>query len=324
MSSEDSPGSHDPSEEDTATDTPPAVTAAAEIDAAGDPPTFEVDPGSHSFYHLEVATRAELFQDDAHGSERDDSNYFASWDDGPFLSVSGYRLPDDAWANLNHAEQLFYRAWSSASDTDWSDPLVSVADDDFADAPSVRITGGSSGDEPVDKNVVGAPISGRRQARSVPPQRVSRGQDAPAVSAAPVIAAAETLSRSDDAPVFRIEPQRWPQYHVEVATDAALFDAARRARTPSPVDYFSSAGQRVAEGVSATTYTLPNAVWQAMRRASRLYYRVVGGTAGDAAGQASTPDAEAAMAPWILLTDGRAVRDGVTATGHDEQLWLRK
>ena len=121
----------------------PSIIGPATVDRADAAPSFEIDPGGGpaSFYAVEVATRAELLDDTNHGSERDDSSFYASWQDSPMQAANPYQLPDHAWERLRGADRLFYRAWFSSSADAWTDVVVTTEDADAASAPSISITG---------------------------------------------------------------------------------------------------------------------------------------------------------------------------------------
>ena len=109
----------------------------------GPPPTFAVDPGVNDFFVVEVATRAELFDFDAHGDERSVENFYPHWDveDPPKETGTSYTLPVDVWERLQATspEALFYRVHTSANADDWTNWFVSTPPGQPTQADSVRL-----------------------------------------------------------------------------------------------------------------------------------------------------------------------------------------
>ncbi len=161
-------------------------------------------------------------------------------------------------------------------------------------------------------------------------RRTDRTEYAQAAAAA--IAGPERHSADDEAPTFYVDPGRNNYYAVEVASYPDLFDRQYQAeRTPDNF-YASWAVEGLREAPGVTTFTLPEDVWERLRGAGRLYYRVV--TSSTATGwgnvDGSTPDRQAAEAPWIELFGGRQVREVLPAIERldlhaarqsDEDLW---
>jgi hypothetical protein len=119
-----------------------SVRAPATVDRYGTPPVFDV-AGPHRYRILEIATRGELFDWDTHGTERDGTNFYATWDDPAVGLFEGdtFTPPDAVWDRLRYASRLYYRAGATSSATGWADYAVSTGDNDGADAPFVTITG---------------------------------------------------------------------------------------------------------------------------------------------------------------------------------------
>lgn len=120
----------------------------------------------------------------------------------------------------------------------------------------------------------------------------------------PTIEAPDRLSRSERAPVFRIGTGANPLYAVEVATGWHLFDGTHDDdRTP---DTFHASWE-VGPLLTEPRYVVPDDVWDRLRAADRIYYRVH--TAQDAnwsGWMVSVPDEEAATAPSIVIEAGAA------------------
>lgn len=118
-------------------------------------------------------------------------------------------------------------------------------------------------------------------------------------SSPPKISGPASISRGDPAPSFSVDAGSDRNYVVEVATDTALF-ADSSGRTPD--NFFAS----WADGPRLTdpTYTLPDAAWQCLRAAERIYYRA--GSTTSATGWdnylVSTDDADASNAPFIAVS----------------------
>lgn len=104
------------------------------------PPLFDVvTVPAGTAYAVEFATAPELFDRNAHGAERNDANFYATWQDSMLLSSSSYRLPGAAWERLKSADRIAYRILTSASSTGWVSVKASTADAAFGAAPVVRI-----------------------------------------------------------------------------------------------------------------------------------------------------------------------------------------
>jgi subtilisin family serine protease len=121
----------------------PSIIGPATADRENDPPQFEIDPGGGNaiFYAVEVAASAQLLDGVDHTQ---DPSFYASWQDSPFLASNPYQLPDAVWERLRGADRLYYRAWFSSSGTQWRDTVVTTEDANFADAPSMELTGGEA------------------------------------------------------------------------------------------------------------------------------------------------------------------------------------
>lgn len=138
--------------------TGPSITGPASVSASGPAPTFTVSTGSNSFYAVEVAGRAELLHQSDHGSERTDNNFYGSWATTPFPSAPTFQLPPDVWGRLKACDRLYYRVLTSAIPDGWTSFDASLADADWANAPSMAVTrgpvpsgGGGGSGEPVEE-----------------------------------------------------------------------------------------------------------------------------------------------------------------------------
>ena len=112
----------------------------------------------------------------------------------------------------------------------------------------------------------------------------------------------ESLSRSDAAPTFRVNPGPNIYFIFEVATDASLFDTGNARTRRNTANFYGSWSD--SPHFSGTEYTLPDAVWQRLKSADTLYYRI-GSTAtseGWTGYMVSTPDQQYANAPYISIS----------------------
>ncbi|MEI9947374.1 MAG: caspase family protein [Chitinophagaceae bacterium] len=133
--------------------------------------------------------------------------------------------------------------------------------------------------------------------------------DRPSMSASP------TYNRQGSAPVFQINKGSNPYYYVELATDKNLFTYNNTARNSN--NWFATWGNRF----TAATYQIPDSVWNAMKNAERIYYRI-GTTSSQAPGwndlKVSFFDSENTNAPYITLQDtsaGSGNGSGSTSSG---------
>jgi hypothetical protein len=107
---------------------------------SSEPPAFDVFPGGHAFWMVEVATAPELMEP-AGEADRTEANYYLGGDSaGFFASGSQWTMPQDVWEKLGvFADRLYYRLYTSESDSEWLDWTASVDDGDWANLPSVHI-----------------------------------------------------------------------------------------------------------------------------------------------------------------------------------------
>ena len=196
-------------------------------------------------------------------ANRTDANFFASWSSGTLSTGARYTLPPDAWAKLRQADALFYRLLLSDSATFWVNVTTTVPGANAATAPTLRITGGN-------------------------------------VQQGPTIVGPAQYSRSGASPEFQINVQPHFYYAVEVATQPALFASVAAAQR-SDATYFAT-WNRAPSFFAEPTYRLPDDVWQKVKQASTLFYRV---WANDAGGRWQNPlpsVATGALMPSVQLT----------------------
>ncbi|MDH3733772.1 MAG: S8 family serine peptidase [Gemmatimonadota bacterium] len=124
----------------------PTIQGPQRIDRSGSAPAFTVNAAGRPFMAVEVATEARLFDFDSHGGDRSSSNYYPDWDAGGSTTSStlSWRLPDDVWQQMRHADALFYRVHVADDPDTWANYDVSLEDGDAALAPSSPIGAGSS------------------------------------------------------------------------------------------------------------------------------------------------------------------------------------
>jgi len=296
----------------------PVITAPDSAPRTGPAPVFQITPGAQPYFAVEVATRAELFDKPNHAAERNARNFYASWQDSGLISGSSYTLPQVVWSRLVQTvptvDRLYYRVWTSASGSGWSNPAASVANADFAKAPSIRI-------------IDNAAVVARRNA----PPGEEKQPAGPDDSQGPAIDAPQQYERNSAEPVsFRVTPGRRQLFAVEVATAPALFtDAGGDRRTAS--NFFASWRLELLYGSDApdgeTTYVLPPGAWQKLRAADQLYYRVLAlanQSQSFANVVSSLPGEKVESAPSIQLTGRLGERLPAVVIRPEEALWRQE
>jgi subtilisin family serine protease/uncharacterized protein YcbK (DUF882 family) len=123
----------------------PSIRGPQSHSRTASPPRFEVNRAGRKLFAVEVATKRELFNIDSHGDQRNESNFYGSWQDTALFSSSFYDLPERVWNKLKQADLLYYRA-HFADDNQWANHLVTVSDQNFNSAPSINII--ASGSQP--------------------------------------------------------------------------------------------------------------------------------------------------------------------------------
>ncbi len=223
----------------------PSITGPASVPRSGPPSAFVVDLAGNGFYAVEVATRWQLLDAAQAGSGRTPDSHFGSWDRPPLEAASPYRLPQDVWERLRSSDRLFYRVHTTSSAGAWTDYAVSTSDGQAQSAPVLLITGTVTGS-------------------------TTTGSTTPSPSG-PSVRAPASLPRSGAPPIFQVSPGTNGYYALEVATRWQLlgedFADERNSTT-----YFASWERSPLLAVSS--YALPGEVWQAMRAADRLVYRI--------------------------------------------------
>lgn len=139
--------------------TEPSIRGPATVDAAGDPPTFEVSLAGNYYYQVELTTQAELFDYDAHGNRRTPETFYPMWDDvtppeePPLQTGPSYRPPAAAWKRLlaSRPTQVFYRMHSTSRtpDDNWEPGYHNTTPDEHAaSAHSIDIVYDGARDRP--------------------------------------------------------------------------------------------------------------------------------------------------------------------------------
>lgn len=165
------------------------------------------------------------------------------------------------------------------------------------------------------------------------PELMTLGRDDPAFlaempftitqsAAAEPVAAALWVRGPDHAPadgpppVFRVNPGPNPWFVFEAATDPALFDTGRAQAQRTATTFYGSWSD--SPHLSGADYTLPAAVWDRLKEAGRIWYRI-GSTAqstGWANYMVSTADQRPDLAPSLIVDPAApADPDSPTAEG---------
>lgn len=150
--------------------------------------------------------------------------------------------------------------------------------------------------------------------RAVDAARAAVG-GAPVVSGGiPSIAGPVRLARSDGPPTFTVRTGSNPLFAVEIAARWQLLDGRSAADADRTPDVFHGSWEDGrGPDLLGSSFTLSQAVWDRLRHADRLHYRVITAQDGEWTGTAwSTADADAASAPFLDITAG--VVGGATDT----------
>lgn len=123
----------------------------------------------------------------------------------------------------------------------------------------------------------------------------------------------ETMDRSDAPPTFRVNGGPNPYFIFEITSEARLFDTGNVGDGERTDDNFYGSWSDSAHQ-SGTEYSLPQAVWDRLKQADTLYYRIGSTEASTGWGNymVSTPDQQYDLAPSISLS-------GDAVSGEEEQ-----
>ena len=172
----------------TPTNMPTIVALQQSVSRSGPPPSFTIDPRPNTHYAVEFAARPELLDTRPAGS----SEYYASWNDSTqLMSSPAYTLPQGAWDRIKNNDKLYFRVWTSSSQSDWVNTLASTGTAGAAAAAFIQVAGQT-------------PVSTGR----------------------PVMTGPASASRSGPPPSFTIDPRPNTHYAVEFAARRELLDAA--------------------------------------------------------------------------------------------------
>lgn len=121
----------------------PSIDGPQSISRSSPSPTFTINKGGRVMYAVEIATRAELFNNAQHGSDRTDMNFYASWMEGLSTAIP-FQMPQAAWDRLKQNDRIWYRL-HVADDSSWSNYDVTTSDSEAASAKSIAILGTGNG-----------------------------------------------------------------------------------------------------------------------------------------------------------------------------------
>jgi metacaspase-1 len=121
----------------------------------------------------------------------------------------------------------------------------------------------------------------------------------------------ETIARDGAPPSFRVNPGPNSYYIFEITNEAALLDTGVNRSRRNGSNFYGSWSDSA--HLSGIDYTLPKAVWDQLKSASTLYYRIgsVATSTGWTNYMVSTPDQQYANAPTIAI---QGVAGGTTSS----------
>lgn len=166
-----------------------------------------------------------------------------------------------------------------------------------------------------------AAVQAAAQRNSAPTPSVSR----------PTIIGPQTILRSDPPPQFQVDPGPNKYYIVEVATQAHLMNSTNYSAEQNDTNFFGTwQGNPPPDRLTDPTYTLLQDVWDRLKVADQLYYRVGSCATADQSSWdnylTSVDDDQLDQAPAIQISDGagnadrnRAVAAGAAARHTDNQ-----
>jgi subtilisin family serine protease len=231
----------------------PVILAPSVWSRVDSPPMFHVDPTPNLYYVVEVVTQPELFDKAEHGFLRNADNFYGSWSDSPFQTSATYVLPAAVWGRLRPADRLWYRVGSSSSAITYSDDyVVSTPDDQGASAPSISIASG-----------IGAPPQTPGSTRST----ISDLSGMPRDTGEPWIEGPARWDRAMGPPTFRLELHGEIACRVELAVDSTF-----EKRFTS--DWIKPGRIAGLPCLPFQAHTVPVEVWDTLRAAEKLYYRL--------------------------------------------------
>ena len=246
----------------------PTVQGPTTWSRASGPPSFQVNAGAGRFYIFEITNRPELLDITLHGNERNDSNFYGSWSDSPHFNTPQYQLPQAVWDRLQSSAELYYRIGTTTSSTGYDDYQVSTGDSQVHLAPKITITAGAV-----------QPTTG-----------------------APSVTGPSDWSRADGPPSFQVNAGAGRFYIFEITSRPDLFDVTLHDNERNDSNFYGSWSDST--HFNSPQYQLPQAVWDRLKAASGLCYRI--GTTTSSTGyddyQVSTGDSEGALAPLLRIS----------------------
>jgi len=213
------------------------------------PVSFSVSVPAGTYFAVEIANDASLFDTTANGARRNDSNFYASWKTAPFRQGSSFTMPLADWNRMRQgASQLYYRLWCTESPNSWVNYRVTVSDANAQSAPSVTLvaqgqTGGSG---------------------------VNGGM--------PAITAPSAFPANGSPPRFQVDPGAGRYYAVEVSTNSWYFTDQYSAQRTDDNFYGSwKVSPFESSALYPAAFVMPTAAWTRLRDHAtngRLYYRM--------------------------------------------------
>lgn len=214
----------------------PSIHTSTSINRIDAPPIFEINSNPNRFFAVEVSHRADLLDGANQRQNRTLDNFYASWQDTPFMTAVSYSLPLLVWERLKTGTRLYYRLWTSSSQLSWENAQATIADVNAENAPFIDIQADQPSLEP------------------------------------PFIKGAQRMVRSSVAPTFDINPNPNAFYAIEVATQSDLFDSPNHGADRTADNFYAS--WQDTPFMSKPRYTLPSKNWSQLQHSDRLYYRL--------------------------------------------------
>ena len=103
------------------------------------PPRFEITLPHGKYYAVEVATESRLFRAGRDANDRNENNFFATWQHSNFLSASSFHLPLATWNVFKTANKLYYRMWVNGRPDRWENFYATTHSDQSQNAFSIDI-----------------------------------------------------------------------------------------------------------------------------------------------------------------------------------------
>ena len=239
------------------------IKGPTSIGRSDSPPTFEIGKGGRAFYAVELAADHILFHSSANEHLRNENNFYASWNTRLLAEVS-FTPPVEAWDKLKDNDRIYYRL-HVGDDNSWTNYAGTISSDQTASAPSIVIT--ESGETPgSSEHSIQGPLQ---------------------------------WDQNNGPPSFQIQKAGRRYYAVEVATEAKLFDSNNFSDLRNDHNFYGSWSDALLETIP---YTLPIQVWDRLKQANTIYYRLHVGDDSNWSNHAMTISAETVdSAPSIQI-----------------------